>query len=56
MRFSMDFQMSPKELEYARPIEWKCSKHISVINDIYSFEKESLAAKEAHEEGGVMYT
>lgn len=56
MRFSMGLQMSIDELEYAKPIERNCSKHISVINDIYSFEKEARAAKEPHEEGGALCT
>ena len=52
----MGLHVSPEDLEYARPIERNCSKHISVINDVYSFEKEALAAKEGHKEGGALCT
>ena len=38
----------------ARPVERNCSKHISVLNDIYSYDKEVIAAKTGHEEGGVL--
>ena len=54
MRFSMQLQMSPADLESVRPVERNCSKHISVINDIYSFEKEVAAAKKGHMEGGAL--
>lgn len=54
MRYSMALRMNPDELIIARDVEKNCSKHISVINDIYSFEKELLTAKTAHEEGGAL--
>ncbi len=54
MRFSMKLEMSPSELDLCRPVERNCSKHISVINDIYSFEKEVAAAKTGHQEGGAV--
>ena len=38
----------------ARPVERNCSKHISVLNDIYSYDKEVIVAKTGHEEGGVL--
>lgn len=54
MRYSMRLQISPDELESVRPLERNCSKHISVVNDIYSFEKEVAAAKKCHKEGGAL--
>lgn len=39
-----------------RPVDMNCSKHLSVINDIWSYEKEVLASKTAHEEGGALCT
>lgn len=54
MRFSMKLEMSTSELDFCRPIERNCSKHISVINDIYSFEKEVAAAKTGHQEGAAV--
>ena len=54
MRYSMGLHVTSTELEIARPAELNCSKHISVVNDIYSFDKEVLAAKEGHREGGAL--
>ena len=54
MRFSMNLDISPTELASCRPVERNCSKHISVINDIYSFEKELAAAQTGHQEGAAV--
>ena len=54
MRFSMKLQMSQSELDQCRPVERNCAKHISVVNDIYSFEKEIAAAKSGHKEGSAL--
>ena len=54
MRFSMGLKIDRSELAIVRPIEKNCSKHISVLNDIYSYEKEVIAAKTGHEEGGAL--
>lgn len=54
MRFSMKLEMPTWELDLCRPVERNCSKHISVINDIYSFEKEVAAAKSGHQEGAAV--
>ena len=56
MRFSMALKVSDKEIAVARPAEQNCSKHLSVVNDIFSYEKELKAAKQLHEEGGVLCT
>jgi aristolochene synthase len=56
MRFSMGLKISPTELDLARPVDMNCSKHLSVVNDIWSFEKELLASKTLHQEGGVLCT
>lgn len=56
MRFSMGLRISPEDLALARPADMNCSKHLSVVNDIWSFEKELLASKTAHEEGGILCT
>lgn len=56
MRFCMGLQLSPEELAVARPVDMNCSKHLSIVNDIWSFEKELLASKTLHEEGGVLCT
>ena len=54
MRFSMGLKIDKAELDVARPVERNCSKHISVLNDIYSYDKELIAAKTGHEEGAVL--
>lgn len=56
MRFSMRLHVSTSELAMARPAALTCSKHLSVINDIWSYEKEVKASETAHEEGGVLCT
>ncbi|KAL4916492.1 Aristolochene synthase [Aspergillus aurantiobrunneus] len=56
MRFSMGLQVSPLELELVDEIDANCSKHLSVVNDIYSYEKEEQASRTAHAEGGVLCT
>ncbi len=54
MRFSMGLQIDESDLAAARPAERNCSKHISVLNDIYSYEKEVAAAQSGHVEGGAL--
>ncbi|GAB1318225.1 carbonyl reductase (NADPH-dependent) ari1 [Madurella fahalii] len=56
MRFSMGLSMSAEDLEIARPADMNCSKHLSIINDIWSYDKELLTSQKAHEEGGVLCT
>ncbi|XEV01651.1 hypothetical protein FSHL1_006938 [Fusarium sambucinum] len=54
MRFSMKLHLTPKELESVNDLELNCSKHISVINDVYSWEKEIKAFHEGHPEGSAV--
>lgn len=54
MRFVMGIQLSPEELQKLSPLERNCSKHISVVNDIYSWEKELNASKTGHREGSTL--
>lgn len=56
MRFSMGLDISQEELDCAKPADNICSKHLSVINDIWSYEKEVLTSQTAHEEGGILCT
>ena len=56
MRFSMALRLSSAELSLCRPLEQNCSKHLSVVNDIFSYEKEVRAAKTLHDEGGALCT
>jgi aristolochene synthase len=54
MRFSMALEVSPEDLDRMRPADRICSKHLSIVNDIWSFEKEALVAKHGHKEGAVL--
>ncbi|KAI6773104.1 hypothetical protein HG530_004062 [Fusarium avenaceum] len=54
MRFCMKLHLSPEELESVNELELNCAKHISVVNDIYSWEKELKASYEGHPEGSAV--
>ncbi|RYP46148.1 hypothetical protein DL768_007623 [Monosporascus sp. mg162] len=51
MRFSMALRLSPEDLDLVRPVQCNFGKQLSVLNDIYSFEKELLASQNGHEGG-----
>lgn len=50
----MKLHVKPEELAFVRDVEMNCSKHISVVNDIYSWEKELKASQFGHEEGSAL--
>ena len=52
----MGLSMTPEELSRMAPLERNCSKHISVVNDIFSWEKELRASQTGHQEGSVLCT
>lgn len=54
MRFCMSIRLSKAEVELVREVDMNCSKHLAVVNDIWSFGKELAAAKIGHEEGAVL--
>lgn len=54
MRFSMSLHVAKEDLDLLRPLDRNCAKHLSVINDIWSYEKEVLAAETLHPEGGAL--
>lgn len=54
MRFSMDLHLTPEQLNSVEPIEQNCAKHLSVLNDIFSWEKELLASQTGHSEGSAI--
>ncbi|KAJ2998228.1 hypothetical protein NUW58_g389 [Xylaria curta] len=54
MRFSMNLELTPEELRLVKPVDENCSKHISIINDIFSWEKEFAQSYTGHEEGSVL--
>ncbi|KAM7188691.1 Isoprenoid synthase domain containing protein [Rhypophila sp. PSN 637] len=54
MRYSMELRPTAAELAALKPLEENCSKHISIVNDIYSYEKEVIAAQTGHKEGSFL--
>ncbi|KAL4961629.1 Aristolochene synthase [Aspergillus stella-maris] len=54
MRFSMALTLTPAELDTVKPLEANCSKQISIVNDICSWEKELRASQTLHQEGAVL--
>ncbi|KAH9862934.1 hypothetical protein J1614_010747 [Plenodomus biglobosus] len=53
-RFCMGLKLTPEELLMTTAVSKNSSKHISVVNDIWSYDKEQLASKTLHEEGAVL--
>ena len=54
MRYTMALHVTPDELKSVEEIERNVSMHLSVVNDIYSFEKEVLASHRGHKEGATL--
>lgn len=54
MRFSMGLHVTREELSAVVPIEQNCAKHLSVVNDILSWDKELAAAQTGHVEGSAV--
>lgn len=50
----MSLHLTPDELQLAKPVDENCSKHISIINDIFSWDKELAQSYIGHEEGSVL--
>ncbi|KAL9624078.1 MAG: hypothetical protein Q9160_001600 [Pyrenula sp. 1 TL-2023] len=54
MRFTMDLHMTTSELAPLATLERYCGRHISIVNDILSWEKEVRAASDGHREGSAL--
>ncbi|KAI9685125.1 MAG: hypothetical protein M1822_004712 [Bathelium mastoideum] len=54
MRYSMGLHLTSDETTLAKEVELNLGRHISIVNDIYSFEKELKTSKTAHAEGGAL--
>lgn len=54
MKFSMALSLTPEESTLVQPFERNCAKQISIVNDVCSYEKEVLAARDGHEEGAAL--
>lgn len=53
-RYSMGLHLTEAELESLKPVDQNTGRHIAVINDIYSYEKELLSSKTGHVEGSFL--
>jgi len=54
MQYSMRFHLSPENPSRLEPFERNCAHHISVVNDIYNWEKEYKVAQNSNTEGAVV--
>lgn len=54
MKFCMDITLSVSESALVKQLEHNCSRQISIVNDIYSYEKEYKASLEMNTEGAVL--
>ncbi|KFA81813.1 hypothetical protein S40288_09724 [Stachybotrys chartarum IBT 40288] len=54
MRFSMGLRLSADELQGMKELEANCAKQLSVVNDIYSYDKEEEASRTGHAEGAFL--
>ncbi|USP74924.1 uncharacterized protein yc1106_02198 [Curvularia clavata] len=54
MRFSMNLELDPKDLAAMRALEENHAKHIAIVNDIYSWEKELKQAEQCAQEGSAL--
>ena len=50
----MNVTLNPCELQSLEAIDRNCAKHISVTNDIYSWDKELRKAQASKEEGSIL--
>lgn len=54
MRFGMGIRLTPEEQDLVAPAESNCSRQLTAINDVWSFDKEVIAAKNLDKEGGAL--
>lgn len=54
MRFSMGLHLSAEDFSSVEEVEKNCGRHISIVNDIYSYEKELQTSKTGHKEGAYL--
>lgn len=54
MRFGMDIRLTPEEQEIVQAAESNCSRQLTLMNDVWSFDKEMVAASTLDTEGGLL--
>ena len=50
----MGLYLTPLDRLSVSKVEENCGRHVSIVNDIYSFEKELRTSQTAHHEGAVL--
>lgn len=50
----MGLRLSADELQGMKALEANCAKQLSVVNDIYSYDKEEEASRTGHKEGAFL--
>jgi len=53
-RFAMGLRVTPEELKAVAKIEANSARHIGMVNDVYSWEKEYRKSLETAEEGALL--
>ncbi|KAI8626356.1 Aristolochene synthase in complex with 12,13-Difluorofarnesyl diphosphate [Xylariaceae sp. FL1651] len=54
MRFVLEIRLSIDELAAVKPADVNMGRHILVLNDIWSYEKEAQTARNTQQEGGIL--
>jgi aristolochene synthase len=54
MRFSYNLNLSPREIDSVVEFEKNCGKHIMLVNDILSYEKEKAMSEKEKSEGAIL--
>ena len=54
MCFTLDLHLSSEESKSMETLEKYCARHISIVNDIMSWEKEVKASQSGHREGSIL--
>jgi aristolochene synthase len=50
----MGLHLTPAQLDSVKGVEQNCAKHLSIMNDVYSWDKELRASKIGHAEGAAI--
>jgi aristolochene synthase len=50
----MGLHLTPGQLDSVKGVEQNCAKHLSIMNDVYSWDKELRASKTGHAEGAAI--
>ncbi|KAI0182247.1 Aristolochene synthase from penicillium Roqueforti [Xylaria flabelliformis] len=54
IKYCMELHLTAEEHELMIPLEKNSGKHLTIVNDIFSWEKEVKASKELHSEGAIL--